>query len=92
MRPTEFGGQMAKGFADIRDEGLRAKAVAAYEERVTAGQLAASEFERAPADKTGSSRGAREVYDSRVKAAAAHLAKELAQIYAADDAKTKGQH
>ena len=83
---------MAKGFADIRDAGLRAKAVAAYEERVAAGQLAASEFERAPADKTGSSRGARELYDSRVKAAAARLAKELAQIYAADDAKTKGQH
>jgi len=92
MRPTEFGGQMAKGFAHIRDEGLRAKAVAAYEERVTAGQLAASEFERAPADKIGSRRVAREAYDSRVKAATARFAKELAQIYAADDAKTKGQH
>jgi hypothetical protein len=83
---------MAKGFTHIRDEGLRAKAVAAYEERVTAGRLAASEFERAPADKTGSRRVAREAYDSRVNAATARFARELGLIYAADDAKTKGRH
>jgi hypothetical protein len=83
---------MAKGFTHIRDESLRAKAVAAYEERVAAGQLAASEYERTPPDKTGSRRVAREAYDSRVHAAAARFERELDQIYAADDAKTKGQH
>ncbi|MGH3658860.1 MAG: hypothetical protein ACRDUA_19575 [Micromonosporaceae bacterium] len=83
---------MAKGFTHIRDESLRAKAVAAYEERVTAGQLAASEFERMPPDKTGSRRVAREAYDSRINAATARFERELDRIHAADDAKTKGQH